>query len=152
MRDWVATTETRWLSVSAPPTLDDDVADVLWAAMTPTERRTWWVAWANGRIDESELPTEPWRADLVLAIIAQGRRRARRTFAVLAVAVPVVLSVLMGVSPGDGVAVDVVVDLLPAVALVVVLASWNEVRTADVLARCRARRAAARHDRETAHV
>lgn len=146
MRDWVATTEARLLAATVPSRLGHDAADRVWASMSVEEQRTWWIAWADGRGGDADLPTEPWRAALVMAIVRHGRRRARRTSAVLLVAVPVVLAVLMGVSPRDGIGAGVLWDLLPAVLVVAVVATWNEIRTSDVLARCRARAAATGHD------
>lgn len=140
VRQWLATVEHSLLSSSLPPRLGEgEVAD-RWTAFTDDERRSWWIAWSNGRLGQGRsLPTEPWRIALVEAVVVAARVRRRRMWWLLVASVPVVLSVLMGVSLADGTDPGLLFDMAPYAGIAVLALAWDEIATRETLRRCRVR-------------
>lgn len=132
----LAELEARFLVASTPDDLHDPEVGDVWARLDDDERREWWAAWSGTVREDDPVPTEPWRAALVAAIIDRGRVRRRLTW--LLASVVLMFSVVL-VSAGTPLPGDpsILLDVLPYAVVVVVLALWDESRRRAFAARCR---------------
>lgn len=132
----LAAIEARFLVASTPDDLHDPEVAEVWAALDDEERREWWAAWSGTVREEDPVPTEPWRAALVAAVIDRGRGRRRLTW--LVTSLVLMLSVVL-VTAGTPFPRDptILLDVSPYAVLVVVLAAWDESRRRAFAARCR---------------
>lgn len=136
MPDVLRRLEERVLVASCPTDLhDDDVAHV-WDALDVAEQREWWAAWSGTVREDDPVPTEPWRAALVAAIIDRGRARRRATWLVASVTLMLAVVIVTAGTPFPR-DPSILLDTSPYAILVVVLAAWDESRRRAFAARCR---------------